>query len=100
MNSEFAVAESKQPRPSALPRKAEPRAADLRSAACPLSDAHFAPALILIHLLSLPFHSFNMGRLRRSRTHHAQRDVHRASRTRVRCEAGDPPVEMLTEMPT
>lgn len=25
-----------------------------------------------------------MGRLRRSRTHHAQRDVHRAARTRVR----------------
>ncbi|KAG2139938.1 hypothetical protein BD769DRAFT_1430539 [Suillus cothurnatus] len=25
-----------------------------------------------------------MGRLRRSRTHHAQRDVHRASRTRAR----------------
>ncbi|EED81226.1 predicted protein [Postia placenta Mad-698-R] len=25
-----------------------------------------------------------MGRLRRSRTHHAKRDVHRASRTRVR----------------
>ncbi len=28
--------------------------------------------------------SGTMGRLRRSRTHHAQRDVHRAARTRVR----------------
>ena len=27
-----------------------------------------------------------MGRLRRSRTHHAQRDVHRAARTRVSLE--------------
>lgn len=72
-----------------LPRiRGSPRDSNLRSAACRFWEVAFYTFRLPLtsphtHLFLFSF-DFKMGRLRRSRTHHAQRDVHRAARTRVR----------------
>lgn len=50
----------------------------------PFEGAHERAEIVHSHRSLLSSKTI-MGRLRRSRTHHARRDVHRGSRTRVRC---------------